>query len=89
MSTTAVQAGAMSQKVYTTIEVAKATGVSRAALQYWIKTGKISAPRIRLWRNKAARLWTEAQKQQIRRLRGSFKSGPKKKVRGRRRSQSC
>jgi DNA-binding transcriptional MerR regulator len=79
----------MSGNLYTTVEVAKAAGVPRATLQHWIKTGKITAPPIRLRRNKAVRLWTEAQKERIRRLRGSFKSGPKQKARGGRRSQSC
>lgn len=58
----------MSRKVYTTVEVAKATGVPRATLQYWVKTGQISAPPVRLVRNRAVRLWTEAQKRQIRKL---------------------
>jgi hypothetical protein len=72
----------MSRKLYTTIQVAKAAGVPRATLQYWIKTRKISAPRVRLLHNRAVRLWTEAQKKQIRKLSGTFKSGPKKKARG-------
>ena len=33
----------MSRKLYTTVEVAKAAGVPRATLQYWIKVGEISA----------------------------------------------
>ena len=68
---------AMSRKLYTTIEVAKAADVPRATLQYWIKTGKISPPPVRLRRNKAVRLWTDAQKKRIRTLSGAFKSGPK------------
>jgi hypothetical protein len=77
----------MSQQLYTTIEVSKAAGVPRSTMQYWIKTGKISAPRVRLLRNRAVRLWTEAQKTRIRTLGGTFKSGPKKKARGRERSK--
>lgn len=76
----------MSRKLYTTVEVAKAAGVPRATLQHWVKTGKILPPPVRLRRNKAVRLWTDAQKERIRRLRGSFKSGPKKKTPTRRRS---
>ncbi len=68
----------MSRKLYSTVEVAKAAGVRRATLQHWIKTGKITAPPIRLIRNRAVRLWTEAQRKRIRKLSGSFKSGPKK-----------
>jgi excisionase family DNA binding protein len=67
----------MSQRLYSTIEVAKATGVPRATLQHWIKTGRISPPRVRLRRNKAVRLWTDAQKNLILTLRDTFKSGPK------------
>jgi DNA-binding transcriptional MerR regulator len=69
----------MSRKFYTTVEVAKAAGVKRPTLQHWIKTGKISPPPVRLLRNRAVRLWTDAQKERIRRLRGTFKSGPQKK----------
>jgi DNA-binding transcriptional MerR regulator len=72
----------MSQQLYTTIEVSKAAGVPRATLQHWIKTGKISAPPVRLRRNRAVRLWTDAQMKRIRTLSGAFKSGPKKKARG-------
>ena len=72
----------MNRKLYTTIEVAKAAGVPRATLHHWIKTGTISAPPIRLRRNRAVRLWTDAQKKRIRKLRGTLKSGPKNKARG-------
>ena len=68
----------MSRKLYTTVEVSKAAGVKRPTLQHWIKTGKISAPAIRLRSNRAVRLWTDAQMKRIRRLSGTFKSGPKK-----------
>ena len=69
----------MSRKLYTTVEVSKAAGVKRPTLQYWIKTGKISPPKVRLLRNRAVRLWTEAQMKRIRTLSGTFKSGPKKR----------
>jgi excisionase family DNA binding protein len=75
----------VSRRLYTTIEVAKAAGVPRATLQYWIKTRKISAPRVQLRGNRAVRLWTDAQKKLIRTLSGTFKSGPKKTPRGGRR----
>jgi len=53
---------AMSRKLYSTVEVAKAAGVPRATLQHWMKTGKIAAPRVRLRRNRAVRLWTDARR---------------------------
>jgi DNA-binding transcriptional MerR regulator len=68
----------MKLKRYTTIEVAKAAGVPRATLQHWVKTGKIAAPPVRLVRNRAVRFWTETQKRRIRKLSGTFKSGPRK-----------
>ena len=72
----------MSRKLYTTVEVAKAARVPRATLQHWVKTGKIAAPPVRLLGNRAVRLWTDAQKKRIRKLSGTFTSGPKKKARG-------
>lgn len=75
----------MSRKLYSTVEVAKAAGVLRSTLNYWIKAGKISAPPVRLLHNRAVRLWTDAQMKRIRSLSGTFKSGPKKKARRTRR----
>ncbi len=72
----------MSRKLYTTVEVARAAGVLRPTLQYWIKTKKISAPPIRLRGGRAVRLWTDAQVRLIRALKGTFTSGPRKKARG-------
>jgi hypothetical protein len=68
-----VQASAMSRKLYTTVEVAKAAGLPRGTLQNWIKTGKVSAPPVRFLHNMAVRLWTAAQKKRIRRLSGFAK----------------
>jgi DNA-binding transcriptional MerR regulator len=77
----------MSRTLYTTVEVAKAAGVPRATLQYWVKTGKLSAPPVRLLRNRAVRFWSDAQMKRIRKLSGTFKSGPRKKTRHRGRSK--
>lgn len=77
----------MTRTLYTTVEVAKASGVPRATLQHWIKTGKLSAPRVRLINNRAVRLWTVAQKKRIRKMSGTFKSGPAKKAPGKGRSK--
>lgn len=63
----------MSRRLYTTVEVAKAAGVPRGTLQNWIKTGKVSAPPVRLLRKMAVRLWTTAQKKRVRRLTGFAK----------------
>jgi len=69
----------MRPKTYTTVEVAKVTKVPRATLQFWIASRKISAPRVRLQKGKAVRLWSAAQVEQVRELRGTLKPGPKKR----------
>jgi hypothetical protein len=72
------------QKLLTTVEVAAATLVPRATLQFWIRSGKISAPAIQLIDGKAARFWTPKQIQEIRNMKGSLQPGPKKVTRRRR-----
>ena len=67
----------MSEKSYTTVEVARMTKIPRATLQYWIRTKKISAPRLRLLHGKAVRLWNKAQIEEARALKGTLKPGPK------------
>jgi len=67
----------MSRRVYTTVQVAKAANVPRATLQFWIASRKISAPRVQLIGGKAVRLWSEADVDRIRNLKGTMKSGPK------------
>jgi DNA-binding transcriptional MerR regulator len=67
----------MSQKLYTTVEVSRMTKIPRATLQYWIATRKISAPQVSLVNGRAARLWTKAQLEKTRKLKGTLKKGPK------------
>jgi excisionase family DNA binding protein len=66
----------MSRKLYTTIEAAKAAKISRPTIQYWIATGRIEAPELQIHNGKAARLWTEAAVDQMRKLRDTLKPGP-------------
>ena len=66
------------KKRSTTVEAAAAADVPRATLQHWIKNKEITAPAVRLIGGRAVRLWTEAQIERIRRLKGTLKSGPKK-----------
>jgi excisionase family DNA binding protein len=68
----------MNPKFYTTVEVAKVTRIPRATLQYWIATRKISAPRVKLLKGRAVRLWNQTQVEEARKLKGTLKSGPKK-----------
>jgi hypothetical protein len=47
-------------KRYTTAEAARAAKISRATLQAWIASAKISAPAVQLIEGKAVRVWTHA-----------------------------
>jgi excisionase family DNA binding protein len=67
----------MNQRLYTTVEVAKVTRIPRATLQHWIATRKLAAPRVRLLKGKAVRLWNQAQLEEARKLKGTLKPGPK------------
>jgi DNA-binding transcriptional MerR regulator len=69
----------MSQKRYTTVEIAKAAKVPRATLQFWISSGKISAPVVQLVAGKAVRLWSASDLKKVKGLKGTLKRGPKKK----------
>jgi excisionase family DNA binding protein len=51
---------AMSPKLHTTEEAAKAVGISRATLQAWIKARKFKQPKPTLEGAVAKRLWTES-----------------------------
>jgi len=68
----------MNERLYTTVEVARVTRIPRATLQFWIATRKLAAPRVRLVKGKAVRLWNQAQVEEARRLKGTLKPGPKK-----------
>ena len=70
---------AMSSTPLSTVEVAKAVKVPRATLQYWIKEGKIAAPRTRLRNGVAVRLWTSGDVEKARKLKGTLKRGPDSK----------
>ena len=69
----------MSPELYSTAQVAKITKIPRATLQFWIATRKIATPRVKLQKGKAVRLWSLAQTEKARELRGTLKPGPKKK----------
>jgi excisionase family DNA binding protein len=69
----------VSPELYTTVQVAKMTGVPRATLQFWIRTRKIAAPRVKLLKGKAVRLWSKAHIEKARELKGTLKPGPKGK----------
>jgi len=68
----------LGQRLYTTVEVSKATRIPRATLQHWIATRKIFAPRVRLVKGRAVRLWNQAQVEAARKLKGTLKPGPQK-----------
>jgi excisionase family DNA binding protein len=69
----------MNPKLLSTVEVARKVGVPRATLQYWIKEGKIAAPKTKLRNGVAVRLWTPEGVEEAKNLKGSLKRGPEPK----------
>jgi excisionase family DNA binding protein len=69
----------MSSKLLSTVEVANEVGIPRATLQYWIKEGKIAAPKTRLRNGVAVRLWAAADVEKARKLKGALRRGPEPK----------
>jgi hypothetical protein len=53
--------------------------VEHEGLYHWIATRKIAAPRVKLLKGKAVRLWSQAQIEKARELKWTLKPGPKKK----------
>jgi DNA-binding transcriptional MerR regulator len=72
----------MSSNLFSTVELAKEAKVPRATLQYWIKEGKIAAPKTKLRNGVAVRLWTAADVEKARKLKGTLKRGPDPKKKG-------
>jgi excisionase family DNA binding protein len=66
----------MSSKLLSTVEVADKIGVPRATLQYWIKRGKLKAPKTRLQDGVAVRLWAASDVGKAKKLKGALKRGP-------------
>jgi DNA-binding transcriptional MerR regulator len=69
----------MSSKLLSTVKLADEVGVPRSTLQYWIKEGKIAAPKTMLRNGVAVRLWTTADIEKARKLKGALKRGPEPK----------
>jgi hypothetical protein len=61
-----------------TEQAARAAKISRATLQWWIATGKIQAPEVRLVRGRAVRLWSDTDLARLKAFRGTLRPGPKK-----------
>lgn len=59
-------------KACTTAEAARAARISRATLQAWIATGKISAPDVQLVAGKAVRLWQQKDIAKLRAVRAEI-----------------
>ena len=76
MSSTMLDFWPMNSKLLTTVEVADKIGVPRATLQYWIKQGKLKAPKTRLQNGRAVRLWTASNVEEAKELKGTLKRGP-------------
>jgi len=69
----------MAVKTYTTKEAAGKVGVSYQTLHNWVNRGQIPAPRlINVGRN-SIYLWTKADVERARKLKGTLKPGPEPK----------
>jgi hypothetical protein len=66
----------MGRKRYTTVEIAREADVPRATLQFWIASGKISAPAVQLVDGRAVRFWRDADLGRVKKLKGTLKPGP-------------
>ena len=73
----------MARRLLSTVEVALKIGVPRATLQYWIKKGKIRAPKPKLRGGVAVRLWDPDDVREARELKGTLRSGPVSKRKNR------
>ena len=65
----------MEEKTYTTKEVAGKVGVSYQTLHNWINVGRIPAPKLIKVGKKSICLWTNADIQRVRKLKGTLKIG--------------
>jgi predicted site-specific integrase-resolvase len=66
-------------KGISSVHAARKAGISRATLQAWIASGKISAPDVQLVGGKAVRLWTAGDIARLTKFKGTLKPGPKKR----------
>jgi DNA-binding transcriptional MerR regulator len=78
----------MSSKLLSTVAVAKEIGVARSVLQYWIKEGIVNAPKTKLRNGVAVRLWTAADVEKARKLKGNIKRGPEPGAKGKKSKKS-
>jgi DNA-binding transcriptional MerR regulator len=70
----------MSPRLYTTEQAAEEIGISRQTLQSWIKGSLITPPKPTLDGAKSKRLWTKADIERGRKVKGTLKPGPKSKL---------
>jgi excisionase family DNA binding protein len=68
----------MAAKTYTTREAAKALGVSPQTLYTWIGRRQIDAPTPLSLGRSTMRIWTAADIERARKLKGTLKPGPKR-----------
>jgi excisionase family DNA binding protein len=68
----------MAAKTYTTREAAKALGVSPQTLYTWIERRQIDAPAPLSLGRSTMRIWTAADIERARKLKGTLKPGPKR-----------
>jgi len=73
--------GSMDAKTYSTEAAAKKIGVSRQTLHSWLGAGNIPAPKSVDLGQRSILLWTAADIERARKLKGTLKRGPKPKKR--------
>lgn len=71
----------MKSKTYSTPEIAREVGVSRATIHNWINGGLVRPPRIEARPGKSPiRLWTSSDVARLKTLKGKIKKGRPKKT---------
>ena len=66
----------MAAKTYTTAEAAAMIGISRQTLYAWMETREIDPPTPIQLGKRSMRLWTKADIERARKLKGTLRSGP-------------
>ena len=70
----------MKFKTFTTSEAAREVGVSRTTVQNWIKLGLVRPPELQVRAGQPpGRLWTSRDVSRLRTLKGTIKTGRRKK----------
>jgi excisionase family DNA binding protein len=67
-------------KTYTTAQAAKLLKISRQTLYTWIEDGRIATPEPIAVGQRSFRLWTAADIERVRKVKGTLKPGPRTRL---------